>query len=45
MEQYIQIGNAVPIRLAKVLGESIANLLSEIDKENQLDYQSIAING
>jgi len=27
-EQYVQVGNAVPIRLAKILGESILNIIS-----------------
>lgn len=30
-QQYVQIGNAVPIRLAKILGESIMELINRVD--------------
>lgn len=38
-QQYIQIGNAVPTKLAQVLGESIYDLLDESEKTRLNEYQ------
>lgn len=38
-KQYIQIGNAVPTRLAKILGGSIHQLLDESEKTRDKQYQ------
>ncbi|WP_349407929.1 DNA cytosine methyltransferase [Pseudalkalibacillus sp. SCS-8] len=40
-QQYTQIGNAVPIRLAQVLGESIFNMLNKIEKPQELSNSMV----
>jgi len=44
-QQYIQIGNAVPVRLARILGESIMQLIQQIDLQRQIDraYNEVAV--
>jgi len=43
-QQYIQIGNAVPVRLAKILGESILKLLKQVEISRSISkaYQEVA---
>lgn len=46
-QKYTQIGNAVPVRLARILGESIFELLQNIELQrqiNEVNYQVAATN-
>jgi DNA (cytosine-5)-methyltransferase 1 len=42
-QQYTQIGNAVPTRLAQVLGESIHQMLNSIEKPQQENVKDMVI--
>ncbi|MED1850064.1 DNA cytosine methyltransferase [Brevibacillus agri] len=43
-QQYIQIGNAVPVRLAKVIGQSIHDLINETQHDSlQLSQREVAV--
>ena len=41
--QYKQIGNAVPVNLAKALGQSLVQTLNEFER-NKLEQQQIKMN-
>ncbi|WP_126428612.1 DNA cytosine methyltransferase [Brevibacillus marinus] len=36
-QQYVQIGNAVPVRLARILGEAVLDLLHKIEVNQQIN--------
>lgn len=42
-QQYKQIGNAVPVNLAKEIGYSLVTFLNECDKKNQENLASISL--